>query len=225
MSIEFFNEDCIQGMKRYPDKHFDLAIVDPVYGDVTQGGYMKNLDSTTKLAKPRQYHLSLWNQSKTGKEYFDELFRVSKNQIIWGGNYFTEYLPSSQCWICWDKKRTGGFADFELAFTSFNCASRMFRFMWNGMLQENMSDKELRIHPTQKPVALYEWLLNKFAKAGDLILDTHVGSASSIIACHRMKFDCVGFEIDKVYYDLAKERIEEEMKQMDIFEIIGSKEE
>lgn len=101
----------------------------------------------------------------------------------------------------------------------------MFRFMWNGMLQENMSDKELRIHPTQKPVALYEWLLNKLAKAGDLILDTHVGSASSIIACHRMKFDCVGFEIDKVYYDLAKERIEEEMKQMDIFEIIGSKEE
>lgn len=85
MSIEFFNEDCIQGMKRYPDKYFDLAIVDPVYGDVTQGGYMKNLDSTTKLAKPRQYHLSLWNQSKTGKQYFDELFRVSKNQIIWGG--------------------------------------------------------------------------------------------------------------------------------------------
>lgn len=220
MSIEFFNEDCVLGMKRYPDKYFDLAIVDPVYGDVTQGGYMKNLDSTSKLARPRKYHLSLWGQAKTGKEYFNELFRCSKNQIIWGGNYFTDNLPPSQCWICWDKKRTGGFADFELAFTSFNCASRFFRYTWNGMIQEDMSNKESRIHPTQKPVALYKWLLNKFAKSGDLILDTHVGSGSSLIACYQLQFNCVGFEIDDVYYQLANERIKEETKQINIFEML-----
>lgn len=219
--IDFFNEDCLQGMKRYPDNYFDLAIVDPIYGDVTPGGYMTNLDSTMKLARPINYHLAIWDQEKTGKDYFNELFRVSKNQIVWGGNYFIEEInKNSQCWVVWDKKRSGNFADFEVAWTSFDRASRMFRFMWNGMLQEHMGDmKEKRIHPTQKPIALYKWLLQNFAKPGDKILDTHVGSASSLIACHEMKFDAVGFEIDKTYYEAAKQRLQDEMKQISIFEL------
>ena len=174
LDFGFYNMDCMDGMKEFPDGFFDLAIVDPVYGDVTQGGYMKNLDSTTKLAKPIEYHLSIWNQEKTGADYFKELFRVSKNQIIWGGNYFIEEIAkNSQCWIVWDKKRTGGFADFEIAWTSFDSASRIFRFMWNGMLQENMKNKEHRIHPTQKPVALYKWLIDKYMPEGGCSL-THM---------------------------------------------------
>ena len=206
-------------MKDFPDDYFDLAIVDPVYGDVTQGGYMKNLDSTTKLARPIQYHLSLWQQQKTGADYFKELLRVSKNQIIWGGNYFTSKLYDTQCWIVWDKQRTGGFADFEIAWTSFNQASRMFRFMWNGMLQQDMKNKEQRIHPTQKPVALYKWLIDKFANPGDTILDTHVGSASSLIACHQTGHKYIGFEIDPEYYRQAKERLENETAQTNMFEM------
>jgi len=221
LDFGFYNMDCMEGMKSFPDKYFDLAIVDPVYGDVTKGGYMLNLDSTTKLAKPIQYHLSLWSQEKTPKEYFDELFRVSKNQIIWGGNYFvTSIMRDTQCWIVWDKQRTGGFADFEIAWTSFNLASRMFRFMWNGMLQGDMKNKETRIHPTQKPVVLYKWLLEKFAKEGDKILDTHVGSASSLIACKQLGFEYVGFEIDETYYKMACDRIEQEIAQMTIFDFI-----
>ena len=215
----FINGDCMEYMKDFPDDYFDLAIVDPVYGDVTQGGYMKNLDSTTKLARPIQYHLSLWQQQKTGDDYFKELLRVSKNQIIWGGNYFTSKLYDTQCWIVWDKQRTGGFADFEIAWTSFNQASRMFRFMWNGMLQQDMKNKEQRIHPTQKPVALYKWLIDKFANPGDTILDTHVGSASSLIACHQTGHKYIGFEIDTEYYRQAKERLENETAQTNMFEM------
>ena len=136
-----------------------------------------------------------------------------------GGNYFTTAInKDSQCWVVWDKKRTGGFADFEVAWTSFNKASRMFRFMWNGMLQENMKNKEMRIHPTQKPVALYKWLIEKFAAPNDLILDTHVGSASSLIACHQTGHKYVGFEIDEEYYRLAKKRLDQEISQMNIFD-------
>ena len=218
LDFGFYNMDCMEGMKEFPDKYFDLAIVDPVYGDVTQGGYMKNLDSTTKLAKPIQYHLGLWNQEKTGTEYFKELIRVSKNQIVWGGNYFTKSLPESQCWVVWDKQRTGGFADFEIAWTSYNRASRMFRFMWNGMIQEDMKNKEKRIHPTQKPVRLYEWLITTFSKDGDTILDTHVGSASSLIACRNTNHKYVGFELVETYYQLAKARLERETAQMNIFD-------
>lgn len=220
LDFGFYNMDCMEGMKQFPDNYFDLAMVDPVYGDVTQGGYMKNLDSTTNLARPTQYHLGIWNQEKTGAEYFKELLRVSKNQIIWGGNYFTSSLPESQCWIVWDKQRTGGFADFEIAWTSFNRASRIFRFRWNGMLQEDMKNKEKRIHPTQKPVRLYEWLLANFSKEGDIILDTHVGSASSLIACHNMHHNYIGFELDETYYKLAKTRLDQETAQMNIFDFM-----
>ena len=223
MMLDFglHNLDCMEGMKQFPDNYFSLAICDPPYGGVTQGGYMQNTSSV--LAKNKKYHVALWEQNKPDLEYFKELRRVSRNQIIWGGNYFADMLPSSQCWIVWDKENgENHFADCELAWTSFNSAVRIFRFKWQGMLQGNMKSKENRIHPSQKPVALYEWLLNKYAKDGDTILDTHVGSASSLVACHRTRHKFVGFEIDKTYFDLAQKRLDEEMAQMDIFDFIKS---
>lgn len=142
-----------------------------------------------------------------------------------GGNYFANSLPESQCWIVWDKLRGEGitFADCELAWTSFNSAARIFRFMWNGMLQGNMKDKECRIHPTQKPVALYEWLIANYAKDGDIILDTHVGSGSSLIACRNTNHKYVGFEIDLTYYEQAKARVDAEAAQMNIYDFLGGK--
>ena len=220
LDFGFYKMDCIQGMKEFPDKYFDIAIVDPIYGDVTQGGYMKNIDSTQKVAKVRKYHNSLWNQKKTGDDYFKELLRVSKNQIIWGGNYFANILPPSQCWIVWDKNNTGRFADAELAWTSFNSAVRIFKYTWNGMIQQEGYEHEYRIHPTQKPIALYEWLINKYANEGDIILDTHVGSASSLIACHRTRHKFVGFEIDEIYYADAKRRLDAETAQTTIFDFL-----
>jgi site-specific DNA-methyltransferase (adenine-specific) len=221
LDFGFYNMDCMEGMKQFPDNYFDLAIVDPVYGGVTQGGYMQGKGGE-HAAKRRDYHLGLWSQEKTGSDYFKELQRVSKNQIIWGGNYFCSNLPESQGWIVWDKKHPEGvtFADCELAWTSFDVATRIFRFMWNGMLQEDMKNKEYKIHPTQKPVRLYEWLLQNYAKDGDVILDTHVGSASSLIACHNTRHKYVGFEIDKTYYDKAKARLDAEMAQATIFDFM-----
>lgn len=217
--ITFENRDCMDAMREFPDKYFDLAIVDPVYGDVSQGGYMTHNNGQligTGKARSKGYHAALWHQEKTPPQYFTELFRVSKNQIIWGGNYFAPDLPASQCWIIWDKQHpeTITFADCELAWTSFNSATRIFRFLWNGMLQGDMRNKEDRIHPTQKPVALYKWLLDKFAHPGDKIIDTHVGSGSSLIACYDLNFDCWGYEIDPVYYAGAKSRLADEMAQI-----------
>lgn len=222
----FFQMDCMDALKQMPDKSIDLAICDPVYGDVTKGGYITNNVGQhigTGKANQRGYHASLWQQKKTGSDYFKELLRVSKAQIIWGGNYFANDLPTSQGWIVWDKQHPEGvtFADCELAWTSFNVATRIFRFMWNGMLQGDMKNKEYRQHPSQKPVALYKWLLHKYANEGDIILDTHTGSGSSLIACHQMGYNYIGFEIDDVYYKKAKERLERETAQMTIFDFMG----
>lgn len=223
LDFGFYNMDCMEGMKQFPDKYFDLAIVDPPYGGVTQGGYMTNQMGGGVAKNRNDYHLSLWQCEKPTKAYFDELKRVSKGYIIWGGNYYASMLEDSQCWIVWDKVKPDGisFADCELAYTSFNLASRIFKYAWNGMIQGDMKHKEIKIHPTQKPVALYEWLLSKFAKEGDIILDTHVGSASSLIACHNMNHKFVGFEIDAEYYKQAKQRLDAEMAQMNIFDFIG----
>lgn len=214
--------DCMEGMKEFPDKYFELAIVDPPYGGVTKGGYMTNQISGGVAKNRNDYNLSLWQCEKPKKGYFDELFRVSKNQIIWGGNYFASMLPDSQCWVIWDKEKPEGvsYADVEMAWTSFDIAARLFKFAWNGMLQGDMKHKEYKIHPTQKPVALYKWLLKRYAKPGDKILDTHVGSASSLIACHELGFKYVGFEIDSEYYALAKKRLEQETAQMNILDLM-----
>ena len=221
LDFGFYLMDCMDGMKRFPDKYFELAIVDPPYGGVGRGGYMYNKAGGGKGRHPNNYVLDLWKQEAPSVDYFNELFRVSQNQIIWGGNYFVEQIAkNSQCWLVWDKQRGDGigFADVELAWTSFNVGSRIFRFKWNGMLQEDMKNKEVRIHPTQKPVALYNWCLGRFAKPGDKILDTHVGSASSLIACHDLGFKYVGFEISEKYYEMAKERLDAYKAQLSLFD-------
>ena len=213
LDFGYYNMDCMQGMKEFPDKYFDLAIVDPPYGIGENGD--KN-HTRSKVAKAKNYKAFSGNDIEpTDKEYFDELFRVSKNQIIWGANHFISKIPyDSSCWIVWDKDNTGDFADCELAWTSFDSAVRKFKYRWNGMLQENMKNKEIRMHPTQKPVALYEWLLNRYAKPNDIILDTHVGSASSLIACYNTNHKFVGFELDEYYYKVSKQRLDTEMAQM-----------
>jgi site-specific DNA-methyltransferase (adenine-specific) len=205
-------------MATVPDKYFDLAIVDPVYGElVTQGGYMSN--SSSVMAKNKEYHVSVWSQIKTSAEYFKGLFRISQNQVIWGGNYFIEEINKNRsCWIVWDKDNgETHYADCELAWTSFNTAVRKFKFKWQGMLQENMKDKEDRIHPTQKPVQLYKWLLRNYAKPKFKIIDTHLGSGSSAIAAHDFGCDFVGCEIDKEYYDAAVKRFEIHKLQQKLF--------
>lgn len=215
----YYNMDCMEGMKEFPDNYFDLAIVDPPYGGVTQGGYAQNKMSGGVAKSKNDYVLDVWNQDAPSKEYFDELFRVSKNQIVWGGNYFIEQIQrNSQCWVVWDKQKPKdlSFADVELAWTSFDRRARIFRFAWNGMIQGDMKHKEEKIHPTQKPSRLYKWLLMNFAQDGDKILDTHVGSASSLIACEELGHKYVGFEISKDYYRLGVERINEFNKQIRI---------
>jgi site-specific DNA-methyltransferase (adenine-specific) len=221
-----YNMDCIEGMENFPDKYFDLAIIDPPYGigedgsKASQRGKQANFGKlSTNRAKgySRTYKpFAGGDKSAPDERYFCELFRVSKNQIIFGANHFISRIPlDSHCWIVWDKQNDAtDFADCELAWTSFSSAVRVFRFKWNGMLQGDMKNKEARIHPTQKPVALYSWILQKYAKPGDRILDTHVGSASSLIACHRHGLDFIGFEIDKHYFTVATERLEAEMAQM-----------
>jgi site-specific DNA-methyltransferase (adenine-specific) len=221
LDFGYYHMDCMEGMQQFPDKYFDLAIVDPPYGIGENG---KKQKTRGKLAKAKEYEAFTGGDSEApGKEYFDELFRVSKNQIIWGANHFISRIPyDSHCWIVWDKDNAGSnFADCELAWTSFDSAVRKFQWRWNGMLQEDMKHKEKRIHLTQKPVALYEWILNRYARGGEIILDTHVGSASSLIACYRTGHKFVGFELNENYYNLSKERLDAEMAQMNIFDFIG----
>lgn len=211
------NIDCMKYMATLPDKYFDLAIVDPPYG-IGESGASNHTRS--KLAKAKNYKPFSGNDKEPPKqEYFKELFRVSKNQIVWGANHFISRMPiDSHCWIVWDKQNgESDFADCELAWTSFESAVRKFEFRWAGMLQENMKNKEVRIHPTQKPVALYEWLLTNYAKEGDRILDTHLGSGSSRIAAYNLGFDFVGCEIDKVYFDKQEERFARHTAQTSLF--------
>jgi len=215
----YYNMDCMEGMSQFPDGYFELAIADPQYGIGESGS--KN-GTRSKLARAKNYIDYHGNDdSPPDPEYFKELARVSKNQIMWGANHYISRNPvDSPCWIVWDKDNgASDFADCELAWTSFSTAVRMFRFRWNGMLQGDMKNKECRIHPNQKPIPLYEWLLTNYAKPGDKILDTHVGSASSLIACHRLGFDYVGFEIDGHYYKLGDNRLQAERSQMTIFDL------
>jgi site-specific DNA-methyltransferase (adenine-specific) len=217
--IELYHMDNMELMAQYPDNHFELAIVDPPYGsDNIVGGYTNGIGGRG-AAKQKKYSKSLWKFSSPELKYFHELRKVSKNQIIWGANHFISKIPfDSSCWIIWDKKNENtGYADCELAWSSFNKAARKFSFRWNGMLQEDMKNKEVRIHPTQKPVALYQWILKNYAQEGDKILDTHLGSGSIAIACHKMGFDLVACEIDKDYYDGAVKRLDNERAQMVLF--------
>ena len=205
------NEDNMELMARYEDNYFDLAIVDPPYG----GNDAINPKSSdgVKLAKRKNYRE--FENIAPPKEYFDELIRVSKNQIIWGVNFYRNYDLSGGR-ICWDKKGTA-FGRAELAYYSGSKSVNVCEIVWNGMLQHDMKNKEHRIHPTQKPVKLYEWLLDNYAKEGDKILDTHLGSGSIAIACHKRKFDLTACELDKEYFDAAIKRIEAHKRQLTMF--------
>ena len=210
---EVFLTDCMEFMKTCKDNQFDLAVVDPPYGIGEDGA--KN-HSRGKLAKAKIYTAKNWDRDTSNHAYFDELLRVSKNQIIWGGNYFG--MPASNCWIVWDKLNgDSDFADCELAWTSFKTAVRKFSFRWKGMLQGNMKDKENRIHPTQKPVALYDWIYHNYAKPGDTILDTHLGSGSNRIAANKAGLDFTACEIDKEYYDAQEKRYQNFIAQQRLF--------
>jgi len=200
--IELLNIDCMEYMKTLPDKAFDLAIVDPPYGwgdTIFDLSRVVGNDTTPHTIKK-------WNNTIPTSLYFNELFRVSINSIIWGGNYFSNFLPPSRCWIFWDKKYQGmhSFADGEFAFTTFDKNAQMFSYR----------KPETKIHPTQKPVALYDWILRNYAKPGQRILDTHLGSGSSAIAAHYFGCDFVGCEIDIDYFNAAKERFDRETRQV-----------
>jgi DNA (cytosine-5-)-methyltransferase len=221
MTNEALNMDCMDYMRKCSDKQFNLAIVDPPYGIGESGAKNRTRDH---LAKAKDYH-PIFGKDKAPPdiEYFNELKRVSKNQIIWGANHFVDLIPfKSPCWLVWDKDNgKADFADCELAYTSFNSAVRKFTFRWNGMLQGNMKHKEGRIHPHQKPVALYKWILSHYAKAGDIILDTHLGSGSSRIAAYDMGFDFIGTEIDSEYFEEQEKRFKDHCAQGCLFTFSG----
>ena len=195
--INLIHGDSLQALKGYADNHFDIAIVDPPYGiDINSSG--------THFKE--KYEVKDWDKNTPDDEYFTELKRVSKNQIIWGGNYFLDRLGNCKCFIVWDKKiaEDMSFAMCEMAWTSFKNGAKIYK---TTAMQQN------RIHPTQKPVSLYKWLLETYTNENDLILDTHLGSGSIAIACHYMKRNLIGYEIDKDYYDAACKRFKEQTSQ------------
>ena len=204
------------GLPSYPDNHFDLAIVDPPYGIDIANKLGSASGKMGLCAKKSTFKKGEWDKYIPDKFYFSELFRVSKNQIIWGWNYFVPHLKSCQCYIVWNKKTNGNFGDCESAYTSFNRPPVVFEFVWNGMIQGDMKNKETRIHPTQKPVKLYQRTIREFASPGDLICDTHTGSASSLIAYESLGFNYVAWEKDPDYYAAAKNRMSKGI-QKDIF--------
>jgi len=217
-SITLLNVDCIDYMKTLENKAFDLAIVDPPYFDAPQKlGYYGAKISKSKVKRGNYQTISKWDVPD--EKYFNELFRVSKHQIIWGINYYAKHIPHVGR-IIWDKKNdSSSFSKAEIASQSFTISVNMFRFTWNGMLQEDMKNKEIRIHPTQKPVKLYQWLLTNYAKPGQKILDTHLGSGSSAIAAHYFGCDFVGCELDKDYYDAAINRFNLATAQTTLFDM------
>lgn len=208
--------DCMEAMKAFPDKYFDLAIVDPEYGRGEHGGrdrtngLVKQSNGSNLVVKGVSHKKKSWDDKPAGKEYFEELFRVSKHQIIWGCNYYyTNFGPGR---IVWDKVNDGADqSQCEIAYNSLTSRVDQFRFMWRGMMQGSLADGRIQegnkkknekiIHPTQKPVQLYKWQLMKYAKKGWKIIDTHLGSGSSRIAAHDLGFDFWGYELDREYFD------------------------
>ena len=207
--IQITNEDNMQLMARYPDKYFDLAIVDPPYGIKRDG----SIKTTSKHGGRKAHTFKGWDNEIPNEKYFNELFRVSKNQIVWGANYFTQYLPKSMGWVFWDKGQRICNSDGELAFTSFQVALRVAEYNRVELLKEGT------VHPTQKPIVLYKWLLDKYAKQGDKILDTHLGSGSIAIACHDYGFELTACELDAEYYEAAKKRFFNHSAQTKLFTV------
>jgi site-specific DNA-methyltransferase (adenine-specific) len=208
--ITITNEDNMLLMARYPDNYFDLAIVDPPYG-IGIDGQKKSINKNPKHNR-KEHAQKNWDNSIPNKDYFDELKRVSKNQIIWGANYFTEYLKPTKAWIFWYKgQRDLTMSDGEMAWTSFDTVTRQFELNRASLIAQNT------FHPTEKPYKLYKWILDKYAKENDKILDTHLGSGSIAIACHDYGFELTACELDKEYYDKAIQRIQNHVSQQKLF--------
>lgn len=210
----FICGDCMDYLPEFPDKYFDLAIVDPPYGI---GEDWKKRNGRKKY-KETQYK----NNRIPEKKYFEELFRISKNQIIWGYNYYTEFLGSTNYLIIWDKQSNNNqvfhYSKAEIAYTNIHIPCNLVSIPWDGYRMGHETGNK-KIHPHQKPIELYEWILKNYAKQGDKILDTHTGSASSLIACHKNGFDYIGFEKDPYYYDLARKRLADCKAQITLFDM------
>ena len=224
--LSLFHADCMEIMQQYPDKYFDLAIVDPPYGIGFDGNTTANggiAGERNGFTHKQHHEKKNWDNERPSQEYFTELQRVSKNQIIWGGNYFADLLPASRGWIFWDKKITNvnnkNFSDGELAWTSFNCILRRFTYDWIGFGYLNNKTGQKKIHPTEKPTQIYGEILNHYATEGMKILDTHFGSGSIALAVDKanrldkMNLHLTACEIDKEYIDKAIKRISESIKQ------------
>lgn len=212
--------DCLDILKQLPDKCVDLVLTDPPYGI----GYDKKATryngtfQGNGLAKRGTYHFADWDSKTPDKEIFDEIIRISKNQIIFGGNYIANMLENTRCWLVWDKKTgTNNWADCELAWTSFDKPVKKYEYLWNGMLQENMKEKEIRIHPTQKPVGLFMKILQDYSKENDLVLDCFSGSGTTAVACHKLKRRFICIEKDPEYWKASCERLEQAQKQQMLF--------
>ena len=224
-SLDLRLGDCMEVMAGFPDGYFDLAIVDPPYGIGWDGDNLAEYNTKScdawKGRKPKGYERKSWDDSRPGKEYFEELKRVSKNQIVWGGNYFSDHLPPSGGWIVWDKQVVmPTFSDGELAWNSVKNSVQFIRLLWAGYRK---CEETSRIHPTQKPVKLYSWLLATYAKPGQRVLDTHLGSGSHAIAAHYAGIHLTACEIDPDYFHAAKARIERETRQTEIFPPMGAR--
>ena len=202
---ETFLMDCMEGMKQYPENHFDLAVVDPPYG----------INIETSGTHFKKYKNKGWDNKTPDFKFFNQLVRVSKNQIVWGGNYFTDKLPVSKGWIFWDKMRSEGlsFSDGELAWTSFDKVLKTAKIQYDGFLGMD----SVRIHPTQKPVALYDWIFKNYAQPGMKILDTHLGSGSCRISAHKAGMDFTAFELDPDYFVAQEKRFQEYVSQGNLF--------
>lgn len=213
--MKLYNDDCLKIMKTMGDDSVDIIITDPPYG-TNAGKYntRRGIKYGNSRARSTDYGEVTWDNEIPSKEYFDEMQRISKNQVIFGGNYFSNYLAPSPCWIIWDKDNgANNFADCELAWCSFTSAIRKIKYKWHGFLQEDMMNKEVRIHPTQKPVRVFEWILERYATKGQTVLDPFMGSGSTAIAAQNLGFDFIGVEINSEYFDMARKRIEYEMQQ------------
>ena len=216
LDFGYYNMDCMEGMKEFPDKYFELCIVDPPYGI---GNFVpQNIPKTGKRAGKKV----IWNDRTPEEMYFTELIRVSKDQIIWGANYYNCFSKLGGA-VIWNKGDSNPvFSQCEIASLSFQKRVDYICINWqSGFYRASL---EKIIHPCQKPVKLYEWLLKNYAHKGDKILDTHVGSASSLIACHNLGFQYVGFELDKEYYEKSLDRLETAKKQVSILDVVGMKE-
>ena len=217
--LDIRNMDCMELMREYPDNHFDLAVVDPPYG-IDAASDKRGGQQHGKAAAPsKSYGAKAWDKIAPDTEYFAEITRVSKNQIVWGANHLMDKIAKgSSSWIVWDKQNgDNGYADAELAYTSHKTACRVFRYRWAGMLQGDMKNKETRIHPTQKPVKLYDWIFANYAEKGMTILDTHMGSGSIAIAAHYAGMHLTACELDEDYFKAACERIDRETRQTTLF--------